>query len=112
MRRSNQATLAPNATRPPGWNQIGDQLTKSFVTDDFRCAVLFVERVAIAADAVGRYPHISIDGGSVAIGLPLDRGSVEPAPAGTLPLPDRVLIRRIERLTGDQHRHPAGMAGL
>lgn len=111
MRPSNQATTAPT-TRPPGWNQVGSQLTKSFVTDDFRCAVLFVERVAIAADAVGRYPWISIDGGSVTIGFPLDLGSGEPATAGMLPMPDRALIRRIERLTGDQHRHPAGMVGL
>jgi hypothetical protein len=74
--------------------------------------VLFAERVAIAADAVGRYPRISIDGGSVTIGLPLDHGSDEPGTAGTLPLPEQALIRRIERLTGDQRRHPAGMAGL
>jgi 4a-hydroxytetrahydrobiopterin dehydratase len=88
----------------PGWSRRADRLVKTFVHDDFHSAALFVDRMATAAEAVGPHPDIAISGGRVTVTL---GGGT----AGTLTSDQVALARRIERLVGDQHRHPVGLAG-
>jgi pterin-4a-carbinolamine dehydratase len=93
----------------PGWGRVGNKLVKSFTTDDFHAATRFVDRVASAAEASGRYPDIAIHAGVVTIGFPLK--STEGLSTGTTVADaDLAYARRIQRLIGDHH-HPVGLAG-
>jgi 4a-hydroxytetrahydrobiopterin dehydratase len=44
----------------PGWQRTGDVVAKTFVHDDFRSAIRFVNRVADAAEAANHHPDIEI----------------------------------------------------
>jgi 4a-hydroxytetrahydrobiopterin dehydratase len=101
---SDQVTIEEAVRNLPGWSRGDGRLAKTFVHDDFHSSALFVERLAIAAEAVGRQPDLAISGARVTVTLG-DRA------AGTLTGDDVALARRIERLVGDQHRHPVGLAG-
>ncbi len=81
----------------PGWDRRGDQLVKTFTFDRFRSAMLFVERAADAAEAVGHHPDIDVRGSTVTLAV----GATGAGPT---------LAHRIERL-GGEHGHPVGLAG-
>lgn len=87
----------------PGWHRSGDAILKTFVLDDFRPAMRFVNRVADAAEAVNHHPDIQIRWNQVTLAL-----TSHEAPG--LTSDDTTLAHRIQRLVGDHH-HPAGMAG-
>jgi 4a-hydroxytetrahydrobiopterin dehydratase len=87
----------------PGWHRSGDAILKTFVHDDFRSAMQFVNRVADAAGAVNHLPDIQIRRNEVTLALTSHQ-------AGGLTSGDTSLAHRIQRLVGD-HRHPAGLAG-
>ena len=87
----------------PGWERHGDDIERTFTYDDFHSAMLFVSRVADAAEAVGRHPGITVRDNRVTLTLP------SPG-AGGLTSDDAALARRIQRLVGG-HRHPPGLAG-
>lgn len=91
----------------PGWEQAGDAIAKTFVFDQFRSAILFVERIGDstqnAAEAAGHHPDIDIRSNKVRVAIP--RGS-----GNGWTDSDVVLAHRIERLRGE-HRHLPGLAG-
>jgi 4a-hydroxytetrahydrobiopterin dehydratase len=87
----------------PGWQRTGDVLTKTFIHDDFRSAIRFVNRVADAAEAVNHHPDIKIRWNEVTFALTTHD-------ADGLTSDDTALAHRIQRLVGDHH-HPPGMAG-
>jgi 4a-hydroxytetrahydrobiopterin dehydratase len=98
---SDEVTVEDAMRDLPGWSRRADRLVKTFVHDDFHSTALFVERMALAAEAVGRHPDITVSGRRATVTLGGARLSSE----------DVALGRRIERLAGDQHRHPVGLAG-
>jgi hypothetical protein len=66
----------------PGWQRTGDVIAKTFVHDDFRSAIRFVNRVADAAEAANYHPDIRAGGtGSTARVQPARRCAAE-LPAG------------------------------
>ncbi len=87
----------------PGWERTGDVIAKTFVHDDFRSAMTFVNRVADAAEATGHHPDIDIRYNKVTLALTSHS-------AGGLTSNDTALAHRIQRLVGDHH-HPTGLAG-
>jgi 4a-hydroxytetrahydrobiopterin dehydratase len=87
----------------PGWQHTGDIITKTFVQDDFRSAIRFVNRVAGAAEAANHHPDIDIRWNKVTLALTIHS-------ADGLTSNDTTLAHRIQRLVGDHH-HPPGMAG-
>ena len=97
------ATVEGALEVPSGWTRHGAQLVKTFLHDDFHSAVLFVTRVAAAAEAVDDPPDIGVHGNQVTVTIGRDV-------AGTLRRDDIALARRIERKLGD-HGHPIGQAG-
>jgi 4a-hydroxytetrahydrobiopterin dehydratase len=86
-----------------GWQHTGDVIAKTYNYDEPRSAMLFVSRVADAAEAVGHYPDIDIRGSKVVL-------TIGSHGAGGLTDDDMHLAHRIERLVGEHH-HPPGMAG-
>jgi 4a-hydroxytetrahydrobiopterin dehydratase len=44
----------------PGCERRGNQIVKSFLREDFAYAMVFVNEVAYAAEAVGHHPDIDI----------------------------------------------------
>jgi 4a-hydroxytetrahydrobiopterin dehydratase len=86
----------------PGWEREGDGIRKTFVLDDFRSAMQFVNRVADAAEAANHHPDIQVRWNRVTLTLTSHD-------AGGLTGADTSLAHRIQRLVGDHH-HPAGMA--
>ena len=44
----------------PGWSRRGDTLVKTYAFDKFADGIAFVDRVAIAADAMDHHPDIDI----------------------------------------------------
>jgi 4a-hydroxytetrahydrobiopterin dehydratase len=103
MQVPDNATVEGALDVPRGWTRHGAQLVKTFVHDNFHSAILFVTRVATAAEAVDDPPDIGVHGNQVTLTIGSDA-------AGTLRRDDIALARRIERKLGD-HRHPAGQAG-
>jgi 4a-hydroxytetrahydrobiopterin dehydratase len=103
MQILDEATIKQALGDLPGWSRVGDQLVKTFIRDDFRSAMLFVERVAAAADAVDHHLDVSVHANTVTIALTSEM-------AGTLTSDEIALARRTQRLTGDHH-HPIGLAG-
>jgi 4a-hydroxytetrahydrobiopterin dehydratase len=103
MQVPDNATVERALHVPPGWTRHGARLVKTFVRDDFHSAVLFVTRVAAAAEAVDDPPDIGVHGALVTLTIGSDA-------AGTPTRDDIALARRIERKLGD-HRHPTGQAG-
>jgi 4a-hydroxytetrahydrobiopterin dehydratase len=89
----------------PGWRREGDNIVKTFQFDDFRSAMLFVNRVADAAEAANHHPDIDIRWNKVTFALSTHS-------AGGLTENDTKLAHRIERLGGEHHHHPPGPAGL
>jgi 4a-hydroxytetrahydrobiopterin dehydratase len=87
----------------PGWERGGNDISKTFVLDDFRSAMHFVNRVADGAEAANHHPDIQIRWNRVTLVLTSHD-------AGGLTGADTSLAHRIQRLVGDHH-HPAGMAG-
>jgi 4a-hydroxytetrahydrobiopterin dehydratase len=55
--------------RLPGWERRGNQLVKSFLREDFGCAMVFVNEVADAAKAAGHHPDIDIRRNTVTLAL-------------------------------------------
>jgi 4a-hydroxytetrahydrobiopterin dehydratase len=103
MQVPDNATVEGPFHVPSGWTRQGAQLVKTFVHNDFHSAVLFVTRVATAAEAVEDPPDIRVHGAEVTLTIGSDA-------AGTLTRDDIALARRIERKLGD-HGHPIGQAG-
>ena len=87
----------------PGWGREGDNIVKTFQFDDFRSAMLFVNRVADAAEAANHHPDIDVRWNKVTLALSTHS-------AGGLTENDVKLAHRIERLVGE-HEHPPGPAG-
>jgi 4a-hydroxytetrahydrobiopterin dehydratase len=87
----------------PGWRREGDNIVKTFEFDDFRSAMLFVNRVADAAESANHHPDIDIRWNKVTLALSTHA-------AGGLTENDVKLASRIERL-GGEHMHPPGPAG-
>jgi 4a-hydroxytetrahydrobiopterin dehydratase len=98
------ATVEAALDELPGWERNGDQIVKTYVLDDFSTAMLFVNRVADAAEAAGHHPDIDIRWNKVTLSLSTHS-------AGGLTENDTSLARRIEHLSGEHHQHPPGMAG-
>ncbi len=90
--------------RLPGWERNGDRITKTYVLDDFRSAMTFVERVAEAAEAAQHHPDIDIRWNKVTLVLSTHS-------AGGVTERDTNLAHRIERMSGAPHHHPPGPAG-
>jgi 4a-hydroxytetrahydrobiopterin dehydratase len=86
-----------------GWKRDGDRIVKTFEFDDFESAMLFVTRVADAAQAADHHPDIDIRWNKVTLALSTHA-------AGGLTKRDTTLAHRIEHLVGE-HRHPPGPAG-
>jgi len=86
----------------PGWRREGDNIVKTFEFDDFRSAMLFVNRVADAAESANHHPDIDIRWNKVTLALSTHS-------AGGLTENDTRLAHRIERL-GGEHHHPPGPA--
>jgi 4a-hydroxytetrahydrobiopterin dehydratase len=82
----------------PGWDRNGDRIVKTYVLDDFRSAMMFVNRVADAAEAAQHHPDIDIRWNKVTLSLSTHS-------AGGLTENDTALARRIEHLSGE-HQHP------
>jgi 4a-hydroxytetrahydrobiopterin dehydratase len=89
----------------PGWRRDGDEIVKTYQFDDFRAAMLFVNRVADAAEAAGHHPDIDVRWNKVTLALSTHA-------AGGLTENDTHLAHRIERLGAGGHEHPPGLAGL
>ena len=87
----------------PGWERTGDVIAKTFVHDDFRSAIRFVNRVPDAAEAANHHPDIGICWNKVTLALTTHS-------ADGLTSNDTTLAHRIQRLV-DDHHHPPGMAG-
>jgi 4a-hydroxytetrahydrobiopterin dehydratase len=87
----------------PGWRRAGDEIVKTYELDDFRSAMLFVNRVADAAESANHHPDIDIRWNKVTFALSTHS-------AGGLTENDTRLAHRIEHL-GGEHRHPPGPAG-
>jgi 4a-hydroxytetrahydrobiopterin dehydratase len=87
----------------PGWKRDGDQIVKTFEFDNFESAMLFVTRVAEAAQAADHHPDIDIRWNKVTLALSTHA-------AGGLTERDTALAHRIQHLVGE-HRHPPGPAG-
>jgi 4a-hydroxytetrahydrobiopterin dehydratase len=87
----------------PGWERTGHGIAKAFAHDDFRSAMLFLSRVAEAAEALGQHPDIDVRGTRTTL-------AIGPQGGGGLSGDAVALAHRIERLVGDHHHRP-GMAG-
>jgi 4a-hydroxytetrahydrobiopterin dehydratase len=87
----------------PGWRREGNKIVKTFQFDDFRSGMLFVNRVADAAEAANHHPDIDIHWNKVTLTLWTHS-------AGGLTENDTKLAHRVERLVGG-HQHPSGPAG-
>lgn len=87
----------------PGWRREGNQIVKTFQFDGFRPAMIFVSRVADAAEAADHHPDIDIRWNKVTLTLSTHA-------AGGLTERDTKLAHRLERL-GGEHKHPPGQAG-
>jgi 4a-hydroxytetrahydrobiopterin dehydratase len=87
----------------PGWRREGNQIVKTFQFDSFRSAMIFVSRVADAAEAADHHPDIDIRWNKVTLTLSTHA-------AGGLTERDTKLAHRIEHL-GGEHKHPPGQAG-
>ncbi len=88
----------------PGWERNGDRITKTYQLKDFRGAMTFVERVAVAAEEAGHHPDIDIRWNKVTLALSTHS-------AGGLTERDTNLAQRIERVFGGPRHHPPGPAG-
>jgi 4a-hydroxytetrahydrobiopterin dehydratase len=55
--------------RLPGWERRGNQIVKTFVSEDFAHAMVFVNEVAGAAEAAGHHPDIDIRWNKVTLAL-------------------------------------------
>jgi 4a-hydroxytetrahydrobiopterin dehydratase len=88
----------------PGWERNGDQIVKTYTFHDFRSAMIFVDRLAEAAEAAEHHPDIDIRWNKVTLALSTHS-------AGGLTERDTTLAHRIERLYGDHRPHPPGLAG-
>jgi 4a-hydroxytetrahydrobiopterin dehydratase len=97
------ATIEAALDKLPGWERRGDQIVKTYVLDDFRSAMLFVDRVAEAAESAGHHPDIDIRWNKVTLWLSTHS-------AGGLTGNDTRLAERFEHLSGE-HQHPPGLAG-
>jgi 4a-hydroxytetrahydrobiopterin dehydratase len=97
------AAIAAALDKLPGWERDGDRIVKTYVLDDFRSAMLFVDRVAEAAEAAGHHPDIDIRWNKVTLSLSTHS-------AGGLTENDTALAERFQHLIGD-HQHPPGLAG-
>jgi 4a-hydroxytetrahydrobiopterin dehydratase len=73
----------------PGWSRRGTALTKTFTFEKFAEGIAFVDRIAVAADAMDHHPDIDIRYTKVTISLSThDAGGVTQA--------DLVLAEKIE----------------
>jgi 4a-hydroxytetrahydrobiopterin dehydratase len=73
----------------PGWSRRGAALTKTFTFEKFAEGIAFVDRIAVAADAMNHHPDIDIRYTKVAVSLSThDAGGVTQA--------DLVLAEKIE----------------
>jgi 4a-hydroxytetrahydrobiopterin dehydratase len=63
------ATVTQALQELPGWQRTGDGIAKTFVHDDFRSAMTFVDRVADAAEAANHHPDIDIRWNKVTLAL-------------------------------------------
>ncbi len=85
------ATIEAALDKLPGWERDGDQIVKTYVLDDFRSAILFVDRVAEAAESAGHHPDIDIRWNKVTLSLSTHA-------AGGLTENDTRLAERFEHL--------------
>ena len=53
----------------PEWSRSGDQITRTYVFDDFNGSMGFVTRVALAAERADHHPDIDIRWSKVTLGL-------------------------------------------
>jgi 4a-hydroxytetrahydrobiopterin dehydratase len=57
------------AVANPGWDLVGETITKTFVLEDFSEAIGFVTRVALLAEVADHHPDIDIRWNKVTIAL-------------------------------------------
>ena len=87
----------------PGWERRGNEISKTFGHADFAAAMVFVNRVADAAEEANHHPDIDIRWNKVTLTLTTHS-------ADRFTSNHTTLAHRIQRLVGDHH-HPPGMAG-
>lgn len=56
----NEESVAGWVAERSGWRRDDSAVSKEYVFDSFRNAVVFVNRVATVADEIGRYPEIHL----------------------------------------------------
>ena len=60
MARLDESQIRERLAAVPGWQRRGDEITRTWSFADFREAMAFVTRVALAAEAANHHPDIDI----------------------------------------------------
>jgi 4a-hydroxytetrahydrobiopterin dehydratase len=60
MAKLTSEQLSTSLAGLPGWSRDGDALVKTFTFPTFPAGIAFVDRVAVAAEAMGHHPDIAI----------------------------------------------------
>ena len=69
MPRLDDTAIEEGLARLPGWERRGNQIVKTFTREDFAQAMVFVNEVAVAAEAAGHHPDIDIRWNKVTLAL-------------------------------------------
>jgi 4a-hydroxytetrahydrobiopterin dehydratase len=69
MPRLDDTAIEEGLQRLPGWERRGDEIVKTFTRQDFAHAMVFVNEVAVAAEAAGHHPDIDIRWNKVTLAL-------------------------------------------
>jgi 4a-hydroxytetrahydrobiopterin dehydratase len=69
MPRLDDTAIEEGLQRLPGWERRGDEIVKAFTRQDFAHAMVFVNEVAVAAEAAGHHPDIDIRWNKVTLTL-------------------------------------------
>jgi 4a-hydroxytetrahydrobiopterin dehydratase len=69
MPRLDDTAIEEGLQRLPGWERRGDEIVKAFTRQDFAHAMVFVNEVAVAAEAAGHHPDIDIRWNKVTLAL-------------------------------------------
>lgn len=69
MTRLDEAAIAAELERTPGWSRQGDAIARTYRLRDFRDAMLFVNAVAALAERAAHHPDVAIHYDSVTLTL-------------------------------------------
>jgi 4a-hydroxytetrahydrobiopterin dehydratase len=90
MARLTEQEIARGLTRLQGWQREGNAIRKSFSFPTFADGIRFVDRVAVAADAMDHHPDIDVRYTTITMALSTHS-------AGGLTRKDLELAEQIER---------------